>query len=454
MHMPGHKGGRFKLIDDLYKVDVTEVAETDHLYDAEGILAESMARLSDFYGSKRSIYLVNGSTVGILSALGGLHKAHDAILVARNCHHSVYSGLIMYQLKPTYIYPKITQWGLLGGIDPEEVRKALAANPEIVSFIMTSPTYDGFISDIRKIKALCDRYNVVLIVDEAHGAHLPYSHDLPESALASRPGVVIHSVHKTLPVITGASLLHMNLAEEEEKSVLKVLARLQTSSPSYIMMAQMDACVQVLGNNEQMWKEHLENIDNLNKSLKKMKRLYALTDYVDIREGIIAHDPAKSLIISRGTVDNGWELSKRLRETFKIQMELEDGLHMLGIITLADSKKALKNYGRALLKLDKKTKKNINKGQVYAYSKQPLIQLQPYQAEDQETVEVSLDQAIDQVSATMITPYPPGIPVIVPGEVITADLIEEIQAWLEQGMDVLGIVNGKIDVIKVTKDVF
>lgn len=447
MHMPGHKAGRYKLIDDLYKVDVTEVPETDHLYDADGVLADSLARLADFYGSNKSIYLVNGSTVGILSAIGGLHQQGDEILIARNCHHSVYNAVIMNALHPKYVYPKMTQWGLLGGIDPEEVRKALADNPKIVSFVMTSPTYDGFISDVEKIKEICDRYNVTLIVDEAHGAHLPYSDLLPPSALAAKAGVVIHSAHKTLPVVTGASLLHLNLPQDQEAAVLKMLSRLQTSSPSYIMMAQMDACVQKLGNNDQLWIDYLDNIEALDKVLKKMKKLYAVTHYAAQDEGIIAMDPAKSVVMTRGTVENGCSISQRLRDTYHIQMELDDALHLLGIMTVADSRKALLTYGKALVKLDRKIKKNTGRQQVHRVPRNLVHHCQPYEAESQQSQAIDLALSVGRVAASMITPYPPGIPAVVPGEVISQALVASISRWLEEDMDVLGVTNGQIEVL-------
>ncbi len=447
MHMPGHKGGRYKLVEDLYKVDVTEVPETDHLYHAEGILAHSLGSLTEFYGTKKSIFLVNGSTVGLLSAIGGLHQPEDEVLIARNCHQSVYNAVTLFKLHPKYIYPKMTQWGLIGGIDPEEVRKMLSSNPMIASFVMTSPTYDGFISDIKSINEVCKRYNVTLIVDEAHGAHLPYSKALPPSALEAGAGVVIHSMHKTLPVITGAGLLHLNLPKDQEKLVIKTLSRLQTSSPSYIMMAQMDACVQKLGNNEKLWTEHLKNIKDVHKSLKKMKKLYAVTGYASLEEGIIAQDPGKSIIMARGTVDNGHDLAKRMRKHHKIQMELDDALHILGIITVADTKKALNNYGKALMKMDRTIKKSTGCHHVYRVPHHLEVKMQPFEADEENSETVTLTESANRIAATMITPYPPGIPAVVAGELITATMATSINEWLTEGMDVLGVNKGQIQVV-------
>lgn len=448
MHMPGHKGGRYKLMDELYKVDVTEVPGTDHLYNAVDVLAESMAAVEAFYGAKRSIYLVGGSTVGILSAIGGVHDRGDQILLARNCHQSVYNAVSLYGLDPVYIYPKMTQWGLLGGIDPEEVRLSLAANPEVVAFVMTSPTYDGFISNIPAIKEICDRYNVVLIVDEAHGGHLPYSDLLPASALDADAHIVVHSLHKTLPVITGGGMLHMNLAQDLEDKVLKELARLQTSSPSYIMMAMMDACVDQLGKDKKVWSDLLKAIDKMTLSLKKMKKLYALTDYRSIEEGVVASDPLKSIILTHHTIEDGLWLEDHLRRVGSVQMELSDLGHCLGILSVADTGKALNAYGKALHKADRKAGKGKGSVLTFKVPRNGKKAILPWKAEASLHEWVSIEGAIDRIAGAMITPYPPGVPVAVPGEKLSNDLLKALKIWSQSGMEILGIKDGCVCVLK------
>lgn len=448
MHMPGHKAGRMRLIEDFYKVDVTEVADTDHLYKADGILADSMAGMADFYGTKKTVYLVNGSTVGILSAIGGLHEAGDEILIARNCHHSVYNAITLFNLKPKYVYPRMTQWGITGGIHPEDVKRHLAANPRVVCFVMTSPTYDGFLSDIRAVSDICKRYNVTLIVDEAHGAHLPYSHLLPKSAIDQGAEVVIHSVHKTLPVVTGASLMHLNLPSDQEEQVLKLFGQLQTSSPSYIMMANVDACVQRLGKDENMWTALLKNIEAMNVSLKKMKKLFVLTDYSCQEEGVYALDPFKSILITRGTRENGHDLASRLRTKHKIQLEMADAVHGLGILSPADTKKAMNRYVKALMAVDRKMKKAVGDIQQIRFPKAAEGVMTPYEASTKATVYMPLAMSVGRISAEMIIPYPPGIPVVAAGEPLTEELIGLISDWESRGIDVLGLRDGHITVLE------
>lgn len=448
MHMPGHKGGRYRLVEDFYQVDVTEVPGTDHLYNPTGVLRDSMSQAEAFYKAKKSVYLVNGSTVGILSAVGGTTVKGDHILIARNCHQSVYNAVSLYELNPLYIYPKMTQWGLLGGIAPKEVESLLAANPKVVAFVMTSPTYEGFISDIPAIKEICDRYNVVLIVDEAHGAHLPYSPKLPPSALAAEAHVVIHSLHKTLPVVTGGAMMHLNLPPDMEASVLRTLARLQTSSPSYIMMANMDACMKKLGNNDGAWDRLLEDIHKMTLTLKKMKKLYALTDYASEEEAIVATDPLKSIILTKGTLEDGHWLAKHLRHRRRIQMELADPLHILGIITPADSGKSLQNYAKALIKSERKMKKGQGTDKTFKLPKVAKGKMMPCQAQAAAKEWVSLEAAIGRIAGDMLIPYPPGIPAVAPGEVITEGMAQAISKWYGMGMEILGIEEGRVCVVK------
>lgn len=457
MHMPGHKGGRFRLIPNLYEIDVTEVPETDHLYQPEGVLEDSMNRLSEFYGSKKTVYLVNGSTVGIMSAIAGVHKPGDEILVARNCHQSVYHTLTHQNLKPHYITPKMTEWGLVGGIDAEDVRRQLEDNPGIVSMIITSPTYEGFVSDIEKIAIVCHKHGVILIVDEAHGAHFSYSYQLPESAVKLGADIVIHSTHKTLPTFTGSGLLHLNVEKTLEERILRMLQIYQTSSPSYVMMAQMDACMDVLGNNEKLWSELLKNIEDIENKARRLKRLYMLSDYVNPEVGIVAKDPLKNVVITRGSKMDGYQLCKHLRKKFRFQLEMASTKHVLAIFSVADKKQILNKYFKALQHIDRRSKKvKESKGLMYQQRDNTLDNLMlstvlmPYETMFAEKERVYLEEAEGHVSACMITPYPPGIPLVVQGEQISKQAITALQAMQKENMDIFGLEDGCVDIVKRT----
>lgn len=447
MHMPGHKGGRYRLIDDLYEIDLTEVYGTDYLYQATGILEESMKMIAKTYNTKQSIYLVNGSTVGVLSAIGGMHKKSDKILMARNCHQSVYHAVAIFGLEPVYIDPEITKWGLAGGIKPEKVEAILKKDSSICSLVITSPTYEGFISDIESIVNICDRYEVKLVVDEAHGAHLAFSDQLPKSAVELGADVVIQSMHKTLPTLTSSAILHLNVEEESVENIVNQLEMLQTSSPSYIMMAQMDLCVRKLWKEEVVWKRLLTDIEEMNHKLSSMNHLKNIYNYSNKEAGVFAQDPLKTVILTKTKKATGIEISRQLRENHHIQMEMASRQHLLGIMSIADTKEALDKYAQALSIIDR----TMEKGELdygYQHSRQQAKQiLMPDIALASKQYEVKVDKAAGCIAASMITPYPPGIPLVVPGEEITDMIINEIRIIQKLGILLIGVEDDAIQVV-------
>jgi len=447
MYMPGHKGGRYRLIDDLYAIDLTEVTGTDYLYQATGILRESMKKLARIYGAKHSIYLVNGSTVGVLSAIGGLHRKGDKILMARNCHQSVYHAIALFGFQPCYIDPEITRWGLAGGIQPEKIEALLQRDKEIQSVVITSPTYEGFLSDIEEIVRVCHRYHVRLIVDEAHGAHLAFSDLLPKSAVELGADVVIQSMHKTLPTLTSSAIMHLNMEEKEMEDVVNQLEMLQTSSPSYIMMAQMDLCVKRLWKNESEWKRLLMDIKEMNQALDTMVHLKCLHDYKDETAGIFAQDPLKTVILTQTKKATGIDVSGQLREKHHIQMEMASRQHVLGIMSVADTKEALNNYAEALIAIDQ-TMKAGEPDYGYQHQRERANQImRPDKALASRQHEVQVSQAVGEIAAEMITPYPPGIPLVVPGEEISENVVHEIRLIQTLGITLIGVEADKIQVV-------
>ena len=249
-HMPGHKRNRNLMGNGLpYSIDITEIEGFDDLHHAANVLKEAQERAARVYGAQESHFLINGSTAGILSAVLGNTQRGDAVLVARNCHKSVYHGIYLNDLKPYYLYPEFRQdIELNTGISVSAVKTALKEHSEIRAVIIVSPTYDGVLSDVRGIAQAVHEKGIPLIVDEAHGAHFGFHPYFPENALAKGADVVIHSVHKTLPALTQSALLHMQGSYANRRKVRKYLDMLQSSSPSYILMAGIDACMDMLEN--------------------------------------------------------------------------------------------------------------------------------------------------------------------------------------------------------------
>ncbi|MBS5800788.1 MAG: aminotransferase class I/II-fold pyridoxal phosphate-dependent enzyme, partial [Clostridiales bacterium] len=234
-HMPGHKLGTFGDMKqlDFTALDVTEANGLDNLYEAEGIIKEAMQEMSRFYGAQSTTFLTNGSTAGILASLMTICKPGDKVLIARNCHHSVWHALILIGAVPIYIQPEYNEdFGLMGVIAKETISQALDLYPEVKGAIIVSPTYEGIVSDVKGIAEVLHEQDKVLIVDEAHGAHFVVNEAFPESSVLQGADLVIQSMHKTLPTLTQSALLHRGTNKINEDELIKNLRLVQTSSPS------------------------------------------------------------------------------------------------------------------------------------------------------------------------------------------------------------------------------
>ena len=246
-HMPGHKRRGPAGISLPYEIDITEIEGFDDLHHADGILKDAQQLAAKVYGAQETRYLVNGSTAGILSAVLGSTKKGNRILVSRHCHKSVYHAVCLNDLRPVYLYPEFnTSLHMNMDISVSAVRTALMECPDIRAVVIVSPSYDGVISDIEGIAGAVHERGIPLIVDEAHGAHLGFHPYFEANALAKGADVVIHSVHKTLPSLTQTALLHVQGELADRRRIFRYLDMLQSSSPSYILMAGIDKCVHML----------------------------------------------------------------------------------------------------------------------------------------------------------------------------------------------------------------
>ena len=250
-HMPGHKrrGSDIGAGLDPYAIDITEIDNFDNLHHAEGIIKEAQAEAAALYGAKRAYFLINGSTCGILAAISAATKRGDKVLVARNCHKAVYHALYLRQLHPVFTYPEITRTRLQGQITEAQIRAAFDENPDIKAVVITSPTYDGVVSDVAAIASVAHAHGALLVVDEAHGAHFGFGGGFPQNAIALGADAVIVSLHKTLPAFTQTALLL--LGGMREAAVEKFLGIYETSSPSYVLMTGIERCIHYVRDNKE-----------------------------------------------------------------------------------------------------------------------------------------------------------------------------------------------------------
>ncbi len=460
-HMPGHKGnisGGF--LREALRYDITEIDGFDNLHDAKGIIRESEEYAAYLYGSSETHFLVGGSTLGVLSAVFGTAGPGDKVIIARNCHRSVYNAVCEGRLECRYVYPEYMEGpGFVGEIRPDLIEEAVNRDPDAGVVVITSPTYEGVCSDISAIAGICHRYNKILIVDAAHGAHFGFCDTLPASAVRQGADIVIHSVHKTLPAPTQTALIHINGSLVNRDSIRRKLKIYQSSSPSYLLMAGIDMCMSLIGDNgKELFEAFGYRLNKLDKGLKELKCLKHLSRELLIsEEGLYDHDPGKLIISTVGTGITGRDLYDILRNEYAIQPEMAAETYCLMILTLMDEQEgfdrvenAIKCIDEKLFAADNKRKGNNNNSDTVCrlYAKRAKQIITAYKAFEGSRQDIEAADAKGLISADYISLYPPGIPLLVPGEEITAEHIEGIEEAMRSKLNVQGITkDGRIGIV-------
>lgn len=436
-HMPGHKGKDF-FDKNFTEFDLTEIPDMDDLYNPKGIIKNSMDRAADIYGAKKAVFLTGGSTAGILAAILSSVSRGDKILVARNCHKSVINGVFLSGALPVYLQPCITEGGLCSEVLPETVGKAFESHRDIKAVVITSPTYEGITSDISSISKTVHSYGGILIVDEAHGAHFPFSHAFPKPSIACGADHVIIGLHKTMPVFGQCSLLLTNNEGGWEK-LLAMLSVVQTSSPSYMFMASADLLTERLSQGYYDFKSYVDNLCEFRKKAVLAGARMLQAEEADISKLVFfTSKPKESMNI--------------LRTRFNIEMEYRGLNHILGISSIMDTRQDFE----MLLEGITGTKQLTEKEGSIKTARKPALPgligasvLTLEQAANTAGEKVLLENGIGGVVLDMITVYPPGIPIIMPGERMTKEVFEYLRLCLDMNMEVQGIIEGKIRRVSV-----
>ncbi len=434
-HMPGHKRNPAFSMENPYSFDVTEVEGTGHLFGASGIIKEAEMRAKRAYGSRETKFLVGGSTSGILSAISACVCLGDKILIARNCHKSVYHAIFTMNLKPYYIYPDLMEpSGIFSGVTREEVERAWERTPDIKCVVVTSPTYEGIVSEVKGIADFLHEKGVLLIVDEAHGAHLRWHKTFPVSALEAGADIIIQSLHKTLPALTPAALLHIGTDRVPLNKLSRSLQIYQTSSPSYVLMSSMDQCIGWLAVDG---KEAFERFHRCCAAFyKKTERLVHLS---------LLHNPnkdySKIIIKTDQTNITGYGLGRLLREEYHMETEMQHLYYVTAIAGAADTEEALTRLADALLTIDRELKPVYAKTSIRK-QEAPESCYTPYEADLCPGEQTEWKDAPGRISKEFVAVYPPGIPCIVPGEVITAEILQRLTELRKSGGVLQGLADG------------
>lgn len=456
-HMPGHKrNGSLLEGMDPFDIDITEINAFDNLHHAEGIIKESMENAAEFFGTDRTWFLVNGSSCGILAAVNAVTDIGDHIIIGRNCHKSVYNAVELRNLQVDYLYPDyIEELGINGGYNPKDLEELLKINKEIKAVVITSPTYDGIVSDVRAVAEIAHQYGAVLIVDEAHGAHFGITSKLPKPAYQQGADLVVESIHKTLPSLTQTALLHLCGDRIADEKIEECLAIYESSSPSYVLMASIDKCIRQLQKSGKKLMEKLLITDSeFRKIVNNLQYIFIPGTELKGKNNVFDIDETKLIIYVDSAVCDGQELADILREKYHFEMEMSGAKYVLGITTVCDEKSEILRLAESLKEIDKEFK-GIDEKQENRDFRVELLANKSfcsiYQAKKSPMESINLSDSAGYVSGEYLYLYPPGIPLLVPGEVISERLLEQIRALKKMKMNLQGLRDKENIRIKVLK---
>lgn len=450
-HMPGHKR---KLEWDInaYKYDITEITGFDDLHCPEGIIKELEERFAKFYRTQTAILLPNGSTAGVLSAISATVMPGEKILMTRNSHKSAYNGVFLREINAEYIYPQYDKkTGITLPVSPFDAEKALKENRDIKAVYVTSPTYEGVVSDIKEIALTAHGFGVPLIVDCAHGAHFGMHDFFPENPIELGADIVIMSLHKTLPALTQTALLCINSSLVDFAKVKKYTDIYVSSSPSYILMASMELCLDYIENKGKTeFEAYGVLVNGFRKRCKELSNLYLYEpDEKAVSRGVYgnyATDFGKIVICTDRADISGRELKQILLNKYKIELEMASKEYAIALTSLCDDEEGFDRLFAALKEIDKKLKPAGKK----SFEQEPLMEkvMTPGEAEKCSKYKVLLEESEGLIAAEPLYIYPPGIPWVVPGERINASLIETIIRYRDADIEIHGTdESGKISVI-------
>ena len=481
-HMPGHKrrtGPEESFMNSCtdsftnpFAVDITEIEGFDNLHHPEGILKDSMKWAADVYGADQTYYLINGSTGGILAAVCGSVPRGGRILVSRNCHKSVYHGICLNQLKTSYVYPQeIEGLGIQGGITAEDVERMLNRYMDTQAVLIVCPTYDGIVSDIEAIARIVHRAGLPLIVDEAHGAHFRYDAMFPVSALDLGADVVIQSVHKTLPSLTQTALLHIKCNRPDggcyadRERIDRYIHMVQSSSPSYVLMASIENSIYQMEQTDTA--PYGKQLHRLRRRLGQMRHLRLADTGLIGQAGIRDLDISKIVVSTRGTClypaedgltgFTGAHLDDILRREYHLEMEMCGADYVTAITTVMDSGEGLERLGDALTRIDtqltdagyKPDGRSGNQKSVYSMRCDTAMSMG--EAMEEKMASVGLEDSAGCISGEFVYIYPPGIPIVAPGEWISRPILEVILEYRDKGLPVQGPADQSLRTIRVVQ---
>lgn len=456
--VPGHKQGKGNpmlrdfLGEQCLRYDVNSRKDLDNLCHPVGVILDAERLAADAFGAGHAFFIVNGTTAAVQAMIFAALKAGDKIILPRNVHRSVIYALILTGAIPVYVNPGIhPELGIPLGMSLKDVEKAILANPDAKAVFVNNPTYYGICSDMVGIVNLAHTHNMQVLADEAHGTHFYFKEDLPISAMAAGADMAAVSMHKTGGSLTQSSML---LIKDEKRmgEIRQVLNLTHTTSGSYLLLVSLDITRKFLAlEGEKVFKKVVELTEYARQEIGQIEGYYAFSQDIVNHDSVFAFDQTKLTIHTRGIGLAGVELYDLLRDEYDIQVELGDLGNILAIVGVGDSKKQIERLISALQDIKDEYEQDDKDMIAYDYIN-PIVKVSPQKAYYADKTKVKIVESLNRISGEQIMVYPPGIPIIAPGELITQEAIDYIVYAKERGSFLTGIEDTAIEEIAVLED--
>lgn len=462
-HIPGHKKGsgidpefRNFIGENALSIDLINIGPLDDLHAPKGMIKQAQELAAEAFGADRTFFSVQGTSGAIMAMIMAVCGPEDKIIVPRNVHKSVMSAIVFSGAIPVFIHPEIDEnLGISHGITPDAVERALEQHPDAKGVLVINPTYFGISADLKKIVKIAHSHHIPVLVDEAHGVHIHFHDQLPLSAMQAGADMAATSVHKLGGSMTQSSILNVREGLVSAKHVASILSMLTTTSTSYLLLASLDvARKQLATRGHELIDRTIQLAQSIRKRINELNHLYCVGEEILGSEATFDYDPTKLIISVKDLGLTGYDVEKWLREKHNIEVELSDLYNILCIITLGDTETEANLLVQALKELSEECDHRAEKVEPLQVMLPdiPVLALTPRDAFYAETEVIPFEQSEGRIIAEFVMVYPPGIPIFIPGEIITEENLLYIRKNLEVGLPVQGPEDDEIKTIRVIKE--
>ncbi|OSX55219.1 aminotransferase class I/II-fold pyridoxal phosphate-dependent enzyme [Anoxybacillus ayderensis] len=462
-HIPGHKKGagmdeqfRSFIGENALAMDLINIGPLDDLHQPKGMIKRAQQLAAEAFGADYTFFSVQGTSGAIMTMVMSVAGPGDKIIVPRNVHKSVMAAIVFSGATPIFVHPEIDkELGISHGITPEAVEAALKQHPDAKGVLVINPTYFGIAGDLKRIVDIAHAYNVPVLVDEAHGVHIHFHEDLPLSAMQAGADMSATSVHKLGGSMTQSSILNVKEGLVSPKRVQAILSMLTTTSTSYLLLASLDVARKRLATEgHELAEQAIRLANETRKQINDIDYLYCVGKEIIGTKATFDYDPTKLIISVKELGLTGYEVEKWLREHYNIEVELSDLYNILCIITPGDTKRETGVLVEALRRLSNEFRHQaeVGKKPKVLLPDIPVLALTPRDAFYSETEVVPFDESAGRIIAEFVMVYPPGIPIFIPGEIITEENLNYIRKNIEVGLPVQGPEDDTLQTLRVIKE--